>query len=167
MEVSKDLTPDMADELARLVPSMAINAPRIISTLTSAGMPSADAEDGTWNIINLIRAISTVHGSNPISEAINTLAERKRNSAYAKKPRKPPKGGCDESGKGAFAELTLDIWAANRHLTANQIWDRMVDRIGNHCADGNLCVEGEKICLYREDQAPRRISKSFQRFFQR
>jgi hypothetical protein len=77
------------------------------------------------------------------------------------KPRKPRKEGSEESGKDAIDLLALEIWGANQRLTANQIWDRMLERIRNHCAGGNLSIEGDKICLYREDQAvPRRISKS-------
>jgi hypothetical protein len=153
MEVSKDLTADMAAELMRIVPTMAINAPRIISTLISAGMPSVDAEDGTWNIINLIRVISTVYGSNPVSEAINTLAERKRNSANAVKPRKK------KSGKDAFDVLALEIWSKNKRAPATRIWGQMVKRIESQSPDEDLFIDDGKICLAREGRAPRRIAK--------
>jgi hypothetical protein len=36
MTVSKELTPDKAEEIARTLPIIAINAPRIISELKSA-----------------------------------------------------------------------------------------------------------------------------------
>src|SRR5262245_9103679 len=86
MTVSKELTPDKAEEIARTLPIIAINAPRIISELKSAGVP--DPEDATWKIVKLLNVVSTVYSQNMVSEAINKLAEKKRNSAHASNQRK-------------------------------------------------------------------------------
>jgi hypothetical protein len=154
MKVSKDLTPDMTENLARIVPSMAINAPRIISTLMSVGMPIVDAEDATWTMINMIRIISEVYGRDCISEARNKLAERKRNSSHATKPRKK------ENGKDAFDRLALAVRDKNPGATAKRVWDMMVETIMEDKADAKLYVDDGDICLERANRGPRRIAKN-------
>jgi hypothetical protein len=152
--VSKDLSPDKADEIARILPVMAVNAPHIIAMLVSAGLPVGDAEDAISNAIKLLHVVSEVHGQGPVSEAINKVAERKRNSSYAAKRRGK------KEGKDAFDLLALEAATKNPGANADRVWDKMKERIETGCAGGHdLFIDSGQICLDRPGKKPRRISK--------
>jgi hypothetical protein len=159
VKISKDFSADKAEELKRVfLPSMVVNAPYIISELISAGLPRVDAEDAICNLISLLRVVPDVYGRDAISDAINELSFRKRQSENRSNSRGHQ---LDE-----FDNLALEL--SRIRQDANGIWDLMVRQIEEEKADPKLYLNGSNICLDRSPNKPRQIKKrSFSTIFSR